>query len=1273
MRKRTILLLLALMSALNCFASYVYDTVYVSTINYRIISESDRTAAVTYRRNYQTHDTIQVFEYEGDIVIPSTVFIDSVEYRVTGIDGWAFAGYDEMGCTKLTSITIPEGITYIGQGAFAGCSRLKSLYIPASVTCIGERVIAGCKLDSIKVAMGNSVYDSRNDCNAIIETESNTIIAGCTNTIIPESVESIGELAFVSCRGLTSVALPNTLLSIGGMAFFGCKDLVSINIPESVDSIGYEIVGMCPNLSSITVDINNPVYDSREDCNAIIETRTGDLIVGCNNTIIPSGVKSIWPGAFDGSGITSIVIPEGVTEIKSGTFNNCTNLLSVELPSSVTFIRSCAFQECRSLTSIELPSSLTSIGDNAFQGCSSLNSIELPSNLMYIGYRAFENCRSISSITIPKGVIGIGLNSFSNCVGLTSITILFELNNPDAVYNPFLSGINYDSCSLYIPDGYYVAYQRLFGAFYVNRENVHIIKNPDCITMDGINYCIVSSDDKTVRVVHGDYSGDIVIPSSVKIDGTDYAVVSISNEAFVNSDQMKSIVINEGVTSIGEYAFFECDSLTSVILPSSVVEIKRNALYMCRALTSFTIPRGIKTIESELFGGCVALKHIDIPSSIDYIGDGAFKWCGALETISIPEGIKIINGSTFEGCSSLTGISIPSGVDSIGNYAFSGCKSLESIIVPEGVRAICDGTFSGCESLSYLSLPASVKTFGKNVFDDCYALKSAGPKGGGYNYEYSWDDTIPGSAFNGMKSLRSVYIPKYIKVINDQGIAYKDVVINNNRSALRSLFKACYFEGCDSLESLTMSFSDTKIIRKRHADAQYKWEYPADYYIYVGTPIHSITILDDTIKSLSTYEYGVIDSNIDEVVVSEHVKEIYPRVFDQVCKIKNIMVEPGNSAYSSIDGVLYDNIGRELITYPSAREEINCQIPETVIRIADYAFSGAKHLQSVNIPQSVAYIGSNSFEDCESLKTVTIKGAPQINYNAFKNCPNIEAVYSYYGLPRNMFVFDSPQAITVDGYDVRISDQNMCCDLFMTETGERFFKVYNDGRWDWECDFVTDKIPAGKYRLSIGILPNLTYERPNSIHPSVIGISDSTDIVLYNRVDTTIINFDGWIIKMPEPQIITNNISGYDSVLVVDTLTIPEGFDRIKITLSSNVEEFLMGKYTYQLWLDGIFFEPLDDVPVEMYSGPFMGEVFNNATLYIPRIAVDSYREAAGWKLFKNIAFDPDIEAGLKHTAAKEKKDDVIYDLLGRRVMSKTFDQLEPGVYIIHGSKILVK
>jgi hypothetical protein len=201
-------------------------------------------------------------------------------------------------------------------------------------------------------------------------------LTGCKNTIIPSSVTSIGEKAFWDCSGLSSIEIPNSITSIGSCAFAYCNSLTSIEIPSSVTEIGVNVLEGCTSIESIVVQSDNTKYDSRNNCNAIIETSTNKLLTGCKNTIIPSSVTSIGENAFwDCSGLSSIEIPNSVTNIGAYAFYECSSLTSIEMGSSVTTIDRGAFSRCSGLTSIMISASVVSIGDRAFEFCDNLNTI----------------------------------------------------------------------------------------------------------------------------------------------------------------------------------------------------------------------------------------------------------------------------------------------------------------------------------------------------------------------------------------------------------------------------------------------------------------------------------------------------------------------------------------------------------------------------------------------------------------------------------------------------------------------------------------------------------------------------------------------------------------------------------------------------------------------------------------------------------------------------------------------------------------------------------
>ena len=303
-------------------------------------------------------------------------------------------------CSSLSNLTIPRSVTTIGFFAFANCSGLSSITIPSSVTTIEDNPFVGCSgLRSITVESGNPNYDSREGCNAIIETATNKLISGCQRTTILGSVTTIGEHSFTGCTGLTSLTIPSSVTTIGGYAFEDCTGLTSITIPSTVLDIEENPFFSCSGLESITVESGNPNYDSRENCNAIIWTKGNELISGCMNTTIPHTVTALGDESFGGcTELTSINIPNSITEMGGYTFWGCTGLQSVVIPNSVNTLYDYVFFDCSQLTSVTIPNSVIYIGESAFAECSKLPSITIPASVTFIGESAFEECRSLRDV-----------------------------------------------------------------------------------------------------------------------------------------------------------------------------------------------------------------------------------------------------------------------------------------------------------------------------------------------------------------------------------------------------------------------------------------------------------------------------------------------------------------------------------------------------------------------------------------------------------------------------------------------------------------------------------------------------------------------------------------------------------------------------------------------------------------------------------------------------------------------------------------------------------
>ena len=387
---------------------------------------------------------------------------------------------------------------------------------------------------------------------------------GCiklTSVSLPEGVTVIGDSAFRNCTGLTEVRIPDGVTYLDPGAFYGCSGLISVDIPDSVKNFGSFI---------------RPVYP------AVYQGGVFENCTSLKSITIPAGAYVARDTFINCSGLTDVIIKEGIKEIEERTFSGCSSLTSINIPESVTSIGESAFSGCGSLTSVTIPENVTSIGNNAFSGCGTLKTVDIPDGVTSIQFSTFSGCKSLTSVTIPDSIIRIGNSAFYGCSSLASVTI------PEGVISIGQSAFSGCSSltSIIIPD---------------NVARLESGTFRDCSSLTGVS-----------------------IPENV---------TSIGESAFYGCSSLKNVDIPDGITSIEANTFYNCSGLENIVVPDSVKSLGDYAFYGCNGLTSFHIPTGVTSVGRQSFDRCTALASIGVPASVTSVGYGAFEGCSNLKDV----------------------------------------------------------------------------------------------------------------------------------------------------------------------------------------------------------------------------------------------------------------------------------------------------------------------------------------------------------------------------------------------------------------------------------------------------------------------------------------------------------------------------------------------------------------------------------------------------------------------------------------------------------------
>ncbi len=697
------------------------------------------------------------------------------------------------GCSSLKTAVLNEGLLSLGKEAFAS-SGLESISIPSSVVEIGYLAFGCASLNSLIIEESD---DALTIDGGILSSDNSKVSRIVLNRNLQSKTAVTRFMPFYNQKQLYSVSIGKKVKSIDPDYFEGCFKIGSLTFEDGEEELAigesgrvYTPFSKCPIISlylgrnikegympaplqtsssfsltigkgvtnfgtffwnctagNIEVETDNIKYDSRDNCNAIIETASNTLILGSVNTTIPSSVVKIGDNAFKGCvGLNSITIPNSITSISQSAFVGCDNLIVTFLCSHVDSW----FMNNTSIKGVVFDDGVLSIKSNAFSGCTGLTSVSIGNSVTSIGNTAFSNCRALSSVIIPQNVTTLGSKAFSGCSGLMNVTILCSY------IGSAFSG-NTSIKEVILGDGVISIYD---GAF------------SDCSGLTSIS-----------------------IPNSV---------TNIGDFVFKNCTGLTNVTIPNSVTMIGGSAFSGCKNMTSIVIGTKVNTIGYQAFYNCSSLTNVNIPNCVENIYSSSFEGCSSLSSIiieDGESPLMYNGGNHYRGCPLLD-VYLGRNVNYTTDSPFvTNKESITSLRFGEQVTEIGDAMFVGFSKLITLALPIKLKKIGKEAFYGCEGLTSLTFPSSVTEIGQQAFDLCRGLTTLTFEDGEEELAFTADPNFINNAFAN-SPLEEIYMGRNISYPNVSPFFAIEPIKKLTLGSKVTLLRAREFAGCPNLKEV---------------------------------------------------------------------------------------------------------------------------------------------------------------------------------------------------------------------------------------------------------------------------------------------------------------------------------------------------------------------------------------------------------------------------------------------------------------------------------------